>query len=288
MIIKRILVSQPTPSSDKSPFSELVTKHNTELVFRPFIEVEGVNLKEFRKQRVEILDHTAVIMTSRTTVDHFFRICEEGRITVPDSLKYFCVSEAIANYLQKYIVYRKRKIFFGSGTFVELMEVVQKHKDEKYLVPLSEPHKPEIPVLLQKSGIKHNRVILSHTISASLDDVNPTEFDLLALYSPADVKSFRHNFPNIEHSFKIAVFGTGTARAALEAGIPVDIMAPTPQMPSMTMAIDKYIACCNQGGDLSEFALKSLPDMGGHTTTANAAKKIKAKPSADTKMPIRK
>lgn len=260
MNIRRILVSQPLPSTEKSPFSELITKHEVILEFHPFIEVEGVTLKEFRKQRVEILDHTAVVMTSRTVVDHFFRICEDGRIAVPDTLKYFCISEAVANYLQKYIVYRKRKISFGTGTFAALMELVSKHKDEKFLVPLSEPHKPEIPILLQKSAIKYSKVILSHTISAKLTEIDPNSFDILALYSPADVKSYIQNFPTLERQSKIAVFGTGTARAALEAGIAVDIMAPTPTLPSMTMALDKFIGLHNQGKSTAEFALKTLPE----------------------------
>lgn len=260
MNIRRILVSQPLPSTEKSPFSELITKHEVILEFHPFIEVEGVTLKEFRKQRVEILDHTAVVMTSRTVVDHFFRICEDGRIAVPDTLKYFCISEAVANYLQKYIVYRKRKISFGTGTFAALMELVSKHKDEKFLVPLSEPHKPEIPILLQKSAIKYSKVILSHTISAKLTEIDPNSFDILALYSPADVKSYIQNFPTLERQSKIAVFGTGTARAALEAGIAVDIMAPTPMLPSMTMALDKFIGLHNQGKSTAEFALKTLPE----------------------------
>lgn len=282
MIIKHILISQPAPSSDKSPFSELITEHNVELEFRPFIEVEGVSLREFRKQRVEITDHTAVIMTSRTAIDHFFRICDEGRITVPESLKYFCVTEAIALYLQKYIVYRKRKIFFGAGTFTALMDVIAKHKDETYLVPLSEPHKPEILMSLSRIGVKHNKVILSHTVSSDLKDIDPTKFDILALYSPADVKSFQHNFPEVDRNFKIAVFGNGTARAAIEAGISVDIVAPTPKLPSMTMALDKFIKAFNTGGDVSEFALKTLPEPIGLTkSTSSGSKKAKSKTASD-------
>lgn len=248
------------PSSDKSPFSELITKHAVEVDFRPFIAVEGVTLKEFRKQRVEILDHTAVIFTSRTAIDHFFRICEECRLAVPEALKYFCVTEAIALYLQKYIVYRKRKIFFGTGTFLALMDVVIKHKDEKYLVPLSEPHKPEIPFSLTKAGIKFNKVILSHTVSADLKDVDIDDYSILAIYSPSEVKSLQANFPNSTGDCKIAVFGNNTARAALEAGISVDIMAPTPKMPSMTMAIDKYISNIKAGESVEELALRTMPE----------------------------
>ena len=263
MNIKRIVISQPAPQSDKSPFSELATKHEIEIVFRPFIEVEGVSLKEFRKQRVEILDHSAVIMTSRTAIDHYFRIAEECRITIPDTMKYFCVSEAVALYLQKYIVYRKRKIFFAGGTFPELMEVLVKHKDEKYLVPLSDPHKPEIPLMLTKGGIKHNKVILSHTVSSDLKEINPVDFDILALYSPADVKSYIANFGANKGEYKIAIFGNGTARVAMEAGIKVDIMAPTSKFPSLTMALDRYIRAYNDGDNVEDFALRTLPEPAG-------------------------
>lgn len=259
--IIKLLVSQPAPASDKSPFSELISRHSVDVVFRPFIEVEGVSLKEFRRQRIEIADHTAIIFTSRTAIDHFFRICEESRTPVPESLKYFCISEAIALYLQKYIVYRKRKIFFGAGTFPALMDIVVKHREEKYLVPLSEPHKPEIPIALTKANVNHNRVILSHTVSAKLDDLDLSQSDILALYTPADVKSLLDNFSEQTRSIKIATFGCNTARAALEAGISVDIMAPTPESPSMIMAIDKFIKAWNAGEDLERFALRKLPEI---------------------------
>lgn len=284
MNIKNILVSQPAPATEKSPFSELSARHDLELVFRSFIGIEGVTVKEFRQQRVPILDHTAVIMTSRSVVDHFFRISEQNRTEVPDSMKYFCVSEAIAHYLQKYIVYRKRKIFFGNGTFPGLMEVIEKHKEEKYLVPLSDPHKPEIPIMLSKSGITHSKVILSRTAPADLTDIDPTKFDILALYSLADVASFKSNFPELEQNFKVAVFGEGTARAALEADMTVDIMSPTPQFPSMIMALDKYIACHNKGGDTTVFSLKSIPEP----PAAPVVKKTRAKTSSDTKASSKK
>ena len=160
MKIRRILVSQPEPQSEKSPYLELAQKHNVKIDFRPFIHVEGVSTKEFRQQRVDILAHTAVIFTSKTAIDNYFRICEETRVTVPETMKYFCITETIALYLQKYIVYRKRKIFFGTNTFQELMDVILKHKEEKFLVPLSEPHKPEIPKTLDKAKIKYTKVIL--------------------------------------------------------------------------------------------------------------------------------
>lgn len=248
--------------TEKSPYSELISKHDVQVNFHPFIAVEGVSLKEFRKQRIEILDHTAVIMTSRTTVDHFFRICEECRIAVPESLKYFCVTEAIALYLQKYIVYRKRKIFFSSGgNFFSLMDVVLKHKDEKYLVPLSEPHKPEIPQTLTRAGVKFNKVILSHTVSADLSDIDIDSYDILALYSPSDINSLISNFKDKVLQCKIATFGTSVANRALEAGIKVDIMAPTPKLPSLATALDKYISALKQGLPLDEFAPDNLPQQ---------------------------
>lgn len=259
--VKRILISQPAPATEKSPYSELISKHDVQVNFYPFIAVEGVSLKEFRKQRVEILDHSAVIMTSRTAVDHFFRICEECRITVPESMKYFCVTEAIALYLQKYIVYRKRKIFFSTGgNFFSLMDVVLKHKDEKYLVPLSDPHKPEIPQTLTKAGVKFNKVILSHTVSADLSDIDINSYDILALYSPSDVNSLISNFKDKELSCKIAIFGASVASRALEVGIKVDIMAPTPKLPSLATALDKYISASKAGKSLEEFALKGMPE----------------------------
>lgn len=249
-----MLVSQPAPSSDKSPFSELISNYKVEIDFRPFIRVEGVDLKEFRAQRVDILAHTAVIFTSRKTIDNFFRICEEARITVPEDLKYFCVTEAIALYLQKYIVYRKRKIFYGSGTFATLMDVVAKHKSEKYLVALSNPHKAEISQLLTKTGVKYTKVILAHTISADLGDIDLGKYDLVACYSSADIRALNENFKTLPEGLIIAALGNATAREAVSAGLHVDIVAPTPKYPSLTMAIGKYIEALNAGKPLTEFA----------------------------------
>lgn len=283
--VKRILISQPAPATEKSPYSELISKHGVQVNFHPFIAVEGVSLKEFRKQRVEVLDHTAVIMTSRTTVDHFFRICEECRIAVPESMKYFCVTEAIALYLQKYIVYRKRKIFFGTGgNFSSLMDVVLKHKDEKYLVPLSEPHKPEIPQTLTKTGVKFSKVILSHTVSADLSDIDIDSYDILALYSPSDVNSLIANFKDKELSCKIAIFGTSVATRALEAGIKVDIIAPTPQLPSLATALDKYISAIKQGKSLEEFAVQITPEPPvQYTKTVSVRKPRKSSTTTTTR-----
>ncbi|HIS33571.1 MAG TPA: uroporphyrinogen-III synthase [Candidatus Avirikenella pullistercoris] len=250
MKINNILISQPAPVSyDKSPFNELIGKYKLKLDFIPFIKVEGVSAKEFRGQRVDILSHSAIIFTSRTTIDNFFRICEETRVTVPEGMKYFCVTEAIALYLQKYIVYRKRKIFFGKGSFADLMDIVIKHKEEKFLVALSEPHKPEIPKALDKARIKYDKVILARTVSADLKErVDISGYDMLVFYSPAEIVSLSANFGDkIPEGIKIAAFGTGTAKAAIAAGFDVSVLAPTKEAPSMAMAIDHFIAKYNKG-----------------------------------------
>jgi len=235
-------VSQPAPGeTERSPYAELAEKYQMKVEFRPFIRVEGVTAKEFRQYRVEILAHGAVFLTSKTAVDHFFRICDEMRVTVPDSMKYFCISESIANYLQKYIIYRKRKIFFGTK-IEELLEIMQKHKDEKIFLPLSDPHKPEIPKLLDKKKYNYTKVILYRIMSSDLSDVQIRNDDILAFYSPTEIKSLLHNFPEFEQSeTKIACFGPATIKAAKTARLRIDIQAPRPQVPSLTMAIEQHL-----------------------------------------------
>lgn len=235
------------PTSAKSPYFEFAEKNNVKVDFRPFIQVEGVSSKEYRQTRVNILDHTAVILTSRTAIDHFFRICNELRITVPDSFKYFCISEATAFYLQKYIVYRKRKIFYGDGKFSELVDIIKKHIDEKYLVPLSHIHKPEIPQLLDEAKVEYTKAILYKTVSSDLSDLKDVNYDILVFYSPSGIKSLFQNFPNFEQNdIKIASFGPSTAQAVKEAGLRLDIQAPNPQAPSMTMALEQFIRKLNK------------------------------------------
>ncbi|MDD2550099.1 MAG: uroporphyrinogen-III synthase [Bacteroidales bacterium] len=242
MKIKTIIVSQPEPKSEKSPFFDLIDKHNLKIDFRPFIQVEGVSSKEFRQQRIDILEHTAVIFTSRTAIDHFFRMCEEMRIAVPEAMKYFCITEAIALYLQKYIVYRKRKIFFGEGNFAQLMDVITKHKTEKFMVPLSDAHKAEIPKLLNKAKVKYTKAILYRTVCCDLSDLQDVNYDIIVFYSPSGIKSLFKNFPEFEqNSTKIAVFGPTTAKAAKSNNLRVDIQVPTPACPSMTQALDDFI-----------------------------------------------
>jgi uroporphyrinogen-III synthase len=243
-------VSQPKPESDKSPYFELAEKQNVKIDFRPFIQVEGVSVKDFRKARIDILEHSAVVFTSKHAIDHYFRVCEEMRLTVPDTMKYFCISEATAYYLQKYIVYRKRKIFYSpTGKFPDLMDSILKHKDEKFLVPLSDTHKEEIPRLLEKKKIKYTKAILYRTVSSDLSDLAEVNYDILVFYSPSGIKSLFKNFPDFEQNeTKIASWGTKTAKAAEEAGLRLDITAPLPNAPSMTMALEQFIRDFNKNG----------------------------------------
>ncbi len=242
MKIKKILVSQPKPSTEKSPYYDLAEKHNLKVDFRPFIQIEGVEARDFRKERINILDYTAVIFTSRTSVDHFFRICEELRVTVPDTMKYFCVSEATAFYLQKYIVYRKRKIFFGKSRFEDLLELIEKHKDEKFFIPLSDKHKNEIPTSLDALKINYQIAILYQTVASDLSDLTDVNYDLLVFFSPSGIQSLFENFPDFKQDeTRIAAFGPTTAKAVTDAELRLDIQAPLPEAPSMTMALDQYI-----------------------------------------------
>ncbi len=250
-----MLISQPRPANiEKSPFYELSRKYQAEIAYKPFIRVVGVSLKEFRAQRVEILDHTAVIFTSRTTVDSFFHICEEARITVPETMKYICQTEAVALYLQKYIVYRKRKISFADGSFTSLVELIIKHKEEKFLLALSEPHKPELPETLAKLKLPVDPVILARTVASDLDDVKLSDYDVLALYSPTDIKTLVEKF-GTDNLPAVAVFGEGTLRAAVEAGITVLANAPTPEAPSMAKALDIYLARVEAGEEIEPVAV---------------------------------
>ena len=244
------MVSQPRPAIiEKSPFYELSEKYKVEIAYKPFIRVVGVSLKEFRAQRVEILTHTAVIFTSRTTVDSFFHICEEARITVPETMKYICQTEAVALYLQKYIVYRKRKISFADGSFTSFIELIIKHKDEKFLLALSEPHKPELPETLAKLKMSFDPAILARTVAADMDDIALTDYGLLALYSPSDVKTLVEKF-GTENLPAVAVL-----RAALDAGITVLANAPTPEAPSMVKAIDIYLNKVQKGEEIAPVEL---------------------------------
>lgn len=242
MKVKSILVSQPKPETEKSPYFDLANNLNIKVDFRPFIHVEGVDSKEFRKTKINVLDHKAVIFTSRNAVDHFFRICEELRIPVPDSMKYFCISESTAYYLQKYVVYRKRKIFHGKQSFADLIDVVKKHSNEKFLLPCSDIHKQDIPRMLEEHNIEYSKAVLYRTVCSDLSDLKNVNYDVLVFFSPSGIKSLFQNFPEFEqNSTKIAVFGPTTAKAAEDAQLRIDIAAPMPEAPSMTMALESYI-----------------------------------------------
>lgn len=248
MKVKTILVSQPEPQTENSPYFDLADKNKVKIDFRPFIQVEGVDSAEVRKQKVNIPSHTAIILTSRNAVDHFFRVSEDLRFQVPNDMKYFCTSEAIAYYLQKYVVYRKRKIYFGNNYFKELVPLLKKHKQEKFLLPSSDILKPEIPQLLKEAKINYTRAVLYNTVSSDLSDLADVYYDILVFFSPSGIKSLMENFPDFkQNETRIAAFGTSTHRAVEEAGLRLDIQAPTPKAPSMTMAIEQYIKQVNKG-----------------------------------------
>jgi uroporphyrinogen-III synthase len=242
MEIKKILISQPEPI-EKSPYSDLAETFNVEVKFKPLIQIEGVTAKEFRRQRVEILAHTAIVFTARTAVDHFFRICEELRITIPETMKYFCITEAIALYLQKYIVYRKRKIFFGTGSIESILKLIgSKHKTNKFLLALSNNHKADLSDACIKAKLTYTEAILYRTVNTDMKKFSLKDYDIIVFYSPADVKSFCENYPRFKQNDKIiATFGTATANTAEEANLIVTIKAPTPEMPSIKTALEKFL-----------------------------------------------
>ena len=250
--IRKILVSQPEPENNKSPYFDLATKHNLKIDFRPFIHVEGVSAREFRQDKIDMSTHTAVIFTSKTSIDHYFRMAEETRTSIPDTMKYFCISEATAYYLQKYIVCRKRKIFYGNGIIQDLVEIMNKHKDEKFLLPISAAHKEEIPLLLQKNSFNYTKAVLYRTECSDLSDLVDVNYDILVFFSPSGIKSLFQNFPEFkQNETKIASFGAKTAKAAEEAGLRLDITAPKPKAPSMTMALEDFIKDYNKNNGKS-------------------------------------
>jgi uroporphyrinogen-III synthase len=240
--IKSILVSQPAPTDDKSPYHELARKYGLKIDFRPFIKVEAVPAQDFRQERVNILDHSAVVLTSRNAVDHFFRMCKELRLTVPEGMKYFCVSESVAYYVQKYIVYRKRKVFIGKQSFSDLMDVIKKHKDETYLVPCSDIQTSDIPTLMDRAGVKYTNSVFYRTVASDLSDIKKLEYDMLVFFSPGGIESLKKNFPKFKQDkVVIAAFGSTTAKAVVENGYRLDLEAPMPEAPSMTGAIEWYV-----------------------------------------------
>ena len=241
--IKTVLISQPKPTLVNSPFFELQKKRKLKMDFVPFIHVKEATLKEIRLQKLDLSKFSSIILTSRYAVDHFFRICERMRFKVPDSMKYFCQSEAVAFYLQKYVVYRKRKIYVGKRSFEELCPIISNHKDENFLLPTTDKLKPEVPKLLDGLGIKWKRCIFYKTVISDLSNLSDVTYDVLVFFSPSGIESLFHNFPEFkQNGTKIAVFGSITKKAVEEKGLNVDIYAPSPKFPSMTMALDNYIS----------------------------------------------
>ncbi len=246
MKIKAILVSQPAPN-DSSPYLEMAKKEKIKIDFRPFIHVEGVDAKELRTQKIDLSQFTGIIFTSKNAIDHYFRLAEEMRFAVPDTMRYICQSEAIANYLQKHIVYRKRKISFGERTFSDLLPLFKKFPSEKYLLPASDILSADIQKTLDSANVDWTRATMYKTVCSDLTDISISDYDMLVFFSPQGIKSLGINFPSFEQGeTKIAVFGSTTEQAAKDAGLRVDVMAPTKESPSMTMAIEKYIRSNNK------------------------------------------
>jgi len=244
--VKSILVSQPEPKDENSPYYKLADKYNLKVDFRKFIQVDPVSIKEFRKQKIDILNHTAIIFTSRNAVDHLFNICEQLKIEMPADMKYFCISEQTANYLQKYIVIRKRKIFTGHRTAADLLEILKKHKNEKYLFPCSDIRKDDIPDFLVDNDYQWSEAVIYRTVASDLSDLTDVYYDILAFFSPSGIHSLFSNFPDFkQNNTRIAAFGPTTAKAVREHGLTLDIEAPLPNAPSMTGAIELYIKKAN-------------------------------------------
>lgn len=243
MKVKKVLVSQPKPSSEKSPYFEIAEKYGVEIEFRPFIKVEGLTAKEFRQSKISISDYTAVIFTARTAIDHFFRLCEEMRISIPDTMKYFCTTESIALYLQKYIIYRKRKIFHGkTGKLDELLPFLMKHNKEKFLYAISSVHKAEDLNILDKNNINYTKAVMYRTVSNDFGPEEKFDYDMLLFFSPSGIDSLLKNFPEFKQdNVRIGCFGATTAKAVRDAGFRLDIEAPSVKAPSMTAALEMYL-----------------------------------------------
>lgn len=244
MKIKKILVSQPKPTSDKSPYFDIAARHGVEMVFRPFIKVEGLSAREFRQQKINITDFSAVIFTARTAIDHFFRLCEEMRLTIPDTMKYFCTTESIALYLQKYIVYRKRKIFHGeTGKLADMLPLLTKHNKETFLYAVSDVHKNDTNAeMLDKAKINYTKAVMYRTVSNDFTPDEPFDYDMLLFFSPAGIDSLLKNFPDFQQGdIQVGCFGASTAKAIEEVGLRLDLSAPSPKAPSITAALDLFL-----------------------------------------------
>lgn len=245
--VKSILITQSFKPEQLTPYQELEKKFGIKIDFRSFIEVKGLDYKEFRKSKIEILDHTAIIFTSRHAIDHFFRICAEAKIEMPADMKYFCITEQTANYLQKYITIRKRKLFVGQRTAADLLEIIKKSPSEKFMFPCSDKRTNDIPEFMEKNKLALTEAVMYKTVCADLSDLENVFYDIIGFYSPSGITSLFENFPDYQQkATRFAVFGPTTAQAALDAGLIVDIMAPQPSAPSMTGAIENYILEANK------------------------------------------
>lgn len=240
---KKILVSQPRPSSDKSPYFDIARKHDVDIIFHPFIKVESLSPAEFRQQRVQILDHSAIVFTSRHAIDHFFQLCRDLRVTMPEDMKYFAISEAIALYIQKFVQYRKRKVFFPTvSKLPDLVNVMAKHRSERYLIPQSDVHSSELHTLLAEKELHHTECVMYRTVSNPCSEERLREMDMVILFTPAGVSSLLSICPEVKDSgIKLGCFGKATAKAIEEAGLTIALEAPTAEAPSMTGSLDLYL-----------------------------------------------
>ena len=247
-MVKKILISQPAPVSEKSPYFDIAKKHKAEFVFHPFIKIERLTPREFREQKVQVLDHTAIVFNSRHAIDHFFNLCKEMRIAIPEDMKYFGISETVALYIQKYVQYRKRKVFFGAtGKMEDLVTVMAKHKTENYLFPQSDVHSDEAHLMMEAKKLKHTECVMYRTVSNPLPTDHEFDYDMVVLFTPAGVESLLKNVPDFkERNIRLACFGKATANTIKEAGLELHLEAPTPQAPSITGSIDLYLEQCNK------------------------------------------
>ena len=244
-MVKKILISQPKPTSEKSPYYDIEKQFGVSFVFRPFFKVEGLSAKEFRQQKISILDHTAIVFTSRNAIDHFFRLAKELRLTIPDTMKYFCITETVALYIQKYVQYRKRKVFFGeTGKIESLVPTMIKHKGEKYLVPLSSVHNDSIATMLDAKKLQHTECVMYRTVSNDFteEEIKAFDYDMALFFSPSGISAFSNNFADdVKAKVVVGTFGPSTAKAARDADLRLDLEAPTPECPSMTSALKAYL-----------------------------------------------
>ena len=250
-MIKKILVSQPAPSSEKSPYFDIAKKFNVQIDFRPLIHVERLSAKEFRAEKVSILDHTAIVFNSHHAIDHFFSMCKDLRLTMPDDMKYFFISEKVALYVQKYIQYRKRKVFFGkTGQWDDLINVMAKYKKEKFLIPQSDVHQNDLDSRLDAKGLNHTECVMYRTVSTILDKEQPFDYDMVIFFTPSGVKSLTENFPGYQQGdVKFGCFGEAAAKAINDKGYRLDLKAPLPEAPSMTGALELFLEENNGAGD---------------------------------------